>query len=398
MTRPVYICEPIRTPIGSFLGTLSGVSATTLASGVIAELLTRTKLSPEAIQEVILGCVLTAGLGQAPTRQAAIGAGLPKTVQAMTINKVCSSGLKAVMLAANIVESGASEAIVAGGMESMSQAPYLSSSIRNGARLGNTSLEDSILKDGLLDPYGTNPEVKGTHMGNCAELCARENKISRETQDSYAIQSYKRALEAQEKGYFKDEIVPVRIKSHKGESIVDKDEEPTKVNFEKLTSLKPAFEKEGTITAANASKINDGACVMLVCSEEFVKKHGLSPIGKVLSQGWHGQAPEWFTTAPIGAMENALQKAKLDTSQIDLFEINEAFSVVALACANALSIDQAKLNITGGAVALGHPIGASGARILTTLLRNLKRVGGKKGAVGICNGGGEATAMVVERV
>ena len=330
------------------------------------------------------------GTGQAPARQVVIAADLPKTVQAQAINKVCSSGLKAVMLAANSIELGQADSIIAGGMESMSQAPYLLPSMRSGARLGNTEAQDSIIRDGLWDPYNDQ------HMGNCAELCARENKLSREDQDNFALQSYERANKAIADGVFKDEIVPVTISSRRGDTVVDSDEEPGRLKVEKVPSLRPVFEKEGTVTAANASSINDGAAAMIVCSEEYAKSQGLDPVAKIIAQGWHGQDPEWFTTAPVGAVSSALKSCGKSVNDIDLFEINEAFSAVALACSHSLEIPSEKVNINGGAVALGHPIGASGARILVTLLHALKKQGGKFGCASLCNGGGEATAVVVE--
>lgn len=390
MTKPIYICAAKRTAIGSFLGSLASISASALAAETIKTLLSETKLDPTSIDEVILGNVLTAGVGQAPARQAAIFAGLDKNVQAMTINKVCSSGLKAVMLAANSVTLGQAEAVIAGGMESMSNAPYLLPSLRIGARLGNTECVDSIVHDGLWDIYNN------YHMGSAAELCARTYKLTREDQDAFAVESYTRASHAIKNGLFKDEIVPLKIFQNKVETIFDTDEEPGKAKLEKIPSLKAAFEKDGTITAANASSINDGAACMLVCSEEFLKKHKLTPQAQILSQGWHAQSPEWFTTAPVTASKNALLKAGKKIEDLDLLELNEAFSAVALACTSDLKIDPAKVNVHGGAVALGHPIGASGARILTTLIYALKRYQKKLGLAAICNGGGEATALLIE--
>ncbi len=389
--KAIFIVSPLRTPIGSFSGALAACSAPELGQNVVKEILKQTSVPAEAIAEVIMGCVLTAGIGQAPARQVALGAGLPKETQCSTINKVCSSGLYAVMLAARNVELGIAEAIIAGGMESMSNAPYLLPALRSGARLGHTEAFDSIVFDGLWDPYNN------YHMGNAAELCAKDCNLSREAQDEFAIESYRRANEAIANGYFKDEIVPVTIQSRKGESIVDSDEEPGRGKVDKVSGLKPAFKKDGTVTAANASSINDGASGMLICSENFVKKHKLTPIAKLVAQGWYGQEPEWFTTAPIGATEQVLKTAGKKIADVDLFELNEAFSAVALACSAKLKIPADKLNINGGAVALGHPIGASGARILTTLLHALKRTGGNTGIAAICNGGGEATSVLVER-
>ena len=390
--EPIYICNPLRTAIGSFGGTLATVPGPELGAHIIRAVLEQSGAQAESIDEVIMGCILTAGQGQAPARQAAIKAGLPNTTQAMTINKVCSSGLKAVMLAADNIALGHSEAIIAGGFENMSLSPYLLPALRNGARLGHSNAQDSMIVDGLWDPYND------YHMGNAAELCAREHNLSREAQDEFALQSYDRALNAIEQGLFKNEIVPFTVRQRKNEIEFSEDEEPKNLKREKVPSLRPVFDKDGTVTAANASTINDGAAAMLVCSASFAEKNGITPIAQLVSQGWYGQAPEWFTTAPVGAMEKALGKAGKEISDIDLFEINEAFSAVALACGGKLNVDPEKLNVHGGAVALGHPLGASGARILTTLLHALKQRGAKTGAAAICNGGGEATSVVVELV
>ena len=389
---PVFICAAKRTAVGSYQGSLASVSATELGAHVIRAVMEQCGLSNDTIDQVILGCILTAGVGQAPARQAALGAGLANTVQALTINKVCSSGLKAVMLAADAIQLGHAQSVLAGGMENMSQAPYLLPSMRAGARLGHVEAVDSIILDALWDVYND------YHMGCAGELCAREYKFTREMQDAFAIESYTRATNAIKQGFFQEEIVPILVKQKKKELKVDIDEEPARGNIEKIPQLRPVFEKEGTVTAANASPLNDGAAVLLVCSQAFQEKHKLTPLAKIVSQGWHAQAPEWFTTAPVGALRTALAKAELGVDNIDLFEINEAFSSVAMACSQELGIDREKLNIQGGAVALGHPLGASGAKILTTLLHSLKRLGLKRGAVGICNGGGEATALVVERL
>ena len=391
-TQDIFICHPRRTAIGSFAGSLANISAVQLAANVIKAVVAETKLDPAAVDQVILGSVLTAGQGQAPARQAAIYAGLPHTTQAMTINKVCSSGLKAVMLAADQIVAGHAKCLIAGGMENMSLAPYYLPALRNGARLGNSEAQDAIIKDGLWDVYNN------YHMGDAAELCAREHKISRAAQDEFAIESYKRAQAAVSNGTFKSEIVPLKVRRGKDEVIFDSDEEPGKANLERIPTLKPVFQKDGTVTAANASSINDGAAAMIVCDQESITRHKLTPVARVVAQGWFGQAPEWFTTAPVGAVELALKKAGLDASQIDLLELNEAFAVVALACSQQLKLDPAKVNISGGAVALGHPIGASGARILTTLIHALHRTKGRYGIASLCNGGGEATALVIERV
>jgi len=378
--------------LGSLQGSLSTVPASRLAAAVISNLLEQENLNAELVDEVILGSVLTAGQGQAPARQALIAAGLPKSTQALTVNKVCSSGLKAVILAAGKVRLGEADCIVAGGMENMSLSPYLLPGMRVGARLGNVEAVDSMVHDGLWDPYNDQ------HMGNCAELCAEKFSLSREEQDAYALESYARANKATESGLFKSEIVPVTVKSRRSETVVDEDEEPGKLKADKVPDLRPAFKKDGSVTAANASSINDGAAAVFVCSEKFVDQYKLNPLASIESTGWHGCEPEWFTTAPVSALQMALDKAGKKVNQVDLFEVNEAFSAVALACMKELGLDHEKVNVHGGAVALGHPIGASGARILVTLLHALKQRNLKTGAVAICNGGGEATSMVVERV
>lgn len=391
-SRAVFLCGAKRTAIGSLQGALASVPAPQLAATVLEAVIASTGVPKERIDEVILGCVLAAGLGQAPARQAALAAGLPQRVQAMTINKVCSSGLKAVMLAAQAVELGAAEAILAGGMESMSRAPYLLPTLRAGARLGHTQAEDSMIKDALWDVYNN------FHMGSCAELCARTHQISREAQDAFAVESYRRALAAIANGHFREEIVPVTVREGKTEKIFDTDEEPARGRLDKVSQLKPAFESEGTVTAANASSINDGAAAMLVCSEQFAKEFNLKPLARIVAQAGHSQAPEWFTTAPVGAIDALLKKTKCTVESVDLFEVNEAFAVVSLTIASMLKLDPAKVNVSGGAVALGHPVGGSGARILTTLLHGLERLNLKSGVAAICNGGGEATALLVERV
>ena len=390
--RTVYLCAARRTPIGSFQGALASASAPELGASVVKQVLSQSHVPAEEVDGVIMGCVLTAGIGQAPARQAALGAGLPNSVQALSVNKVCSSGLKAVMIAGHEVALGVSNGVIAGGMESMSQAPYLMPSLRTGARLGHTQAVDSIVKDGLWDVYND------FHMGNAAELCARTFKLTREMQDQFAVESYTRAMDAIAAGHFRSEIVPVTVKDGKSEKVVDADEEPGRGKLDKFSSLRPAFDKDGTVTAANASSINDGAAAMLVCSEEFSRRNNLTPMARIVDYGWNAREPEWFTTAPIGAVQMVLNRAKKSVGDIDLFEINEAFSAVALACRSGLEIDPGKLNVCGGAVALGHPIGASGARILTTLLHSLQRTKGRFGVAAICNGGGEATALLVERL
>jgi acetyl-CoA C-acetyltransferase len=391
--REVVIASACRTPIGSFNGSLSSLPAPKLGAVVIDEALKRANVPKEMVDEVIMGCVLTAGVGQAPARQAAIFAGLPTKVECMTINKVCGSGLKAVMLATQAIKLGDADIIVAGGMESMSNAPYILDKARTGYRMGHGQLIDSMIKDGLWDVYND------FHMGNAGELCARECNISRQEQDEFAVLSYKRALEAIEKGYFKEEIVPVKVPQPKGgEVIVDEDEEPKRVNFEKIPQLKPAFDPNGTITPANASKINDGASALVLMSKEKAEELGVKPLARIVAYSSAAKDPAWFTTAPVDAIEKVLKKAGMRKEDIDLFEVNEAFAVVALATLKLGGIPIEKMNIHGGAVALGHPIGASGARILTTLLYAMKRKNAKFGLAAICIGGGEASAVIVEKI
>ena len=385
----VYIVSAKRTPIGSFLGGLSSLTAPQLGSYVLKELVE----DPSTLSEVFMGEVLTAGVGQAPARQAALGAGFPQSLPCTTVNKVCGSGLKAVAMGMEAIKSGNADCVVAGGMESMSQAPFIVSKARQGFMMGHQEIKDSMIYDGLWDPYNNQ------HMGNCAELCALEKKISRDEQDEYSILSYKRAQKAQKEGLFSSEIVPILLKGKKGDEIlIDSDEEPNRVKFEKIPQLKPVFQKEGTITAANASSINDGAAAVLLMSEEMLKGSNYQPIAKIVAYTQHAQAPEWFTTAPVGAIEKVLKKANWSLDQVDLFEINEAFSVVALAAQKALHIPTEKLNIWGGAVALGHPIGASGARLLATLCSQLRHENKSRGVVSLCIGGGEGIAMAIEAV
>ncbi|MGE5479603.1 MAG: thiolase family protein [Chloroflexota bacterium] len=379
-----------RTPIGSFMGSLSSLSAPQLGSIAIRAAIERARVSPESIDEVFMGNVLTAGVGQAPARQAAIYAGLPHSVPCTTINKVCGSGLKAVQLADLAIRAGEAALVVAGGQESMSSAPYLLAKARSGYRLGNGELIDSMVADGLWDVYNK------FHMGSAGELCAEECNFTREAQDEFAIESYKRALAAAENGWFDAEIVPVEISDRKGKALVTRDEEPLKANFEKFASLKPAFKEGGTITAANASSINDGAAALVIASEEYAASRGLKPLARIIAQGGHAQAPERFTTAPAAAIGKILKKANLTVEDIDLFEVNEAFSVVAMHSMREAGIPADKLNVCGGAVSLGHPIGASGARILTTLLYSLLRLGKKRGLATLCIGGGEANAVIIE--
>lgn len=389
----VVIVEAKRTPVGSFGGTLSSLTAPELGSSVIYEVIKSAGIKPDDVQEVVMGNVLTAGIGQAPARQAAIKAGLSERTPATTVNKVCASGTKAIMIAADQIVLGQNEIMVAGGMESMSNVPYYLKKHRFGSKLGHTKTEDGILVDGLWDVYND------FHMGNAGEICAKECNISREQQDEFAIESYKRAINAHEKGYFNDEIVEMKVKGRKGDvTKVTMDEELERVNFDKIPHLKPVFDKEGTITAANASSINDGAAAVLLMSEKKAKELGLRPIAKIKSHASAAKAPEWFTTAPSDAIPIALKRAGIEKNNVDLFEINEAFSVVSLANNQILELDPEKVNIHGGAVSLGHPIGCSGARIVVTLLHALKRTNGTIGCAGICNGGGGASALVVEMI
>jgi len=389
----VVIVSACRTPVGSFRGSLSSLPAPRLGAVVVREAVRRAGIRAEDVDEVIMGNVLSAGVGQAPARQAAIFGGLPTSVECMTINKVCGSGLKAVMLAAQAIRLGDARVIVAGGMESMSNAPYLLERAREGYRMGNGELVDGMIKDGLLDVYN------GYHMGNAAELCAKECQIPRAEQDEYAILSYTRAQAAQKEGRFSKEIVPVEIKGPKGETVtVADDEDVRKTNFEKIPTLKPAFIKDGTVTAANASKLNDGAAALVIMSASRAKELGVKPIAKIIAQASFARDPAWFTTAPADGIAKALKRANLTKDDIDLFEINEAFSVVTLAVNKILGLDVHKVNVNGGAVALGHPIGASGARILVTLLHALEQRQVKRGLATLCIGGGEASAIIVERM
>ncbi|KAA0229467.1 thiolase family protein [candidate division KSB1 bacterium] len=389
--REVIIAGACRTPIGAFQGALAPFSATELGALVVKEAVRRAGLDPKNVDEVIMGCVLPAGVGQAPARQAAIKAGLPVEVTCMTINKVCGSGLKAVMLAAQAIMAGDADIVVAGGMESMSNSPYLLSKARDGYRLGHGELVDSMIKDGLWDVYND------FHMGNAAELCAAECNIPRGRQDEFAITSYKRAQAAQANGLFQKEIVGVPLPQKKGDPIlIADDEEPKKANFEKMAALRPAFDKEGTITAANASKINDGAAAVVVMAREIAEKLGVKAQAKLVGQASAAKKPEWFTMAPIDAIDKILKKSAFSLDKIDIFEINEAFAVVALAAQQQLGIPLEKLNVHGGAVALGHPIGASGCRILVTLIHVLQEYKKKYGMAAICIGGGEASTVIVE--
>lgn len=389
---PVYIVSATRTPIGAFQGQLSSLSAPKLGATAIKGALEKAKIDPSAVGQVFMGNVLSAGIGQAPARQALIHAGIPNTVPATTVSKVCGSGLEAVILGAKTLAVGDTDLVVVGGMESMSNVPYYLDKARSGYRMGNGTLVDGMIFDGLWDPYSD------VHMGNCGDQCAKEYKYSREAQDEYAKESFRKALAAQKEGLFDAEITPVSVPQKKGEAVVVKaDEGPAKGDPSKFASLRPAFSKDGTITAANASSINDGASALVLASEDAVKKHGLTPLARI--SGWAGaaQAPEWFTTAPAKAMDSVAQKLGIKLADVDLVEINEAFAVVAMACADLCKLDHSRVNVRGGAVALGHPIGASGARILTTLLHSLIQQNKKRGLASICIGGGEALALVIER-
>lgn len=391
--KEVVIVSAVRTPIGSFMGGLSTVSATKLGATAIKGALDKINLDPSLVQEVFMGNVLQAGLGQAPAKQAAIGAGLPNTIPCTTVNKVCASGMKAMMFAAQAIRSGDADIVVAGGMESMSQAPFYSMNMRNGNKFGNTNLLDAIFNDGLQDAYSKEA------MGVSGDKTARKYEISRDEQDDFAIQSYKRSAKAWEEGKFKDEIVPVEVPQRRGEPIlVSEDEEYKNVRFDKISDLRPAFTKDGTVTAANASTLNDGASAVIMMSKEKAEELGIKPLAKVISYADASHEPEWFTTAPAKAVSKALDKAGLKASEIDFWEFNEAFSVVGIVNTKLLELDPNKVNVNGGAVSLGHPLGNSGSRIMVTLINVLKQNGGKIGGAGICNGGGGASAMIIENI
>jgi acetyl-CoA C-acetyltransferase len=389
----VVIVSGARTPVGAFNGTLGTLTSPQLGAIAIKEAVKRAGIEPVSIDEIIMGCVLQAGIGQAPARQAAIAAGIPPTVSATTVNKVCGSGLKSAMYGAQAIQVGDSEIVVAGGMESMTNAPYYLMKARNGYRMGNDKIIDGMIHDGLWDPYGNR------HMGNIAEQTARELKITREQQDEFSKASYEKALDAQKNGYFKDQIIPVEIKDRKGNvTIVDEDEDPKKVKFDKSSSLKPSFEKEGTITAFNASSINDGAAAVVMMSKAKAESLKLKPIAKVIAQYTHSHEPDYFTTAPGYVIDKICKKAGIPKESIDLFEVNEAFAVVSCAVNQIAGLDNSKVNVTGGAIALGHPIGSSGARLLITLMYNMQRLNKKYGLVTLCIGGGEAAAMIIEKL
>jgi acetyl-CoA C-acetyltransferase len=388
--KKIVIVSAKRTPIGSFNGTLSSFTAGQLGSIAIRAVVEDSGIDTKLIDEVIMGNVLMGGQGQAPARQAALFAGLPNKVECMTINKMCGSGLKAVMLAQQAILAGDAEIIIAGGQESMTNTPYILPKARSGYRLGHGEVQDLIVLDGLWDVYNQ------IHMGSCAEVCAKEFKFSREELDDFAINSYKRAIHATQSGRFKDEIIPIKIASKKGDTIVDKDEEPERVIFDKIPSLKPVFEKDGVVTAANASSINDGAAALLIMSEEKAKQLGFKPLVEIVAQASAAKAPIDFTTAPADAINKVLKKVNMTVNDIDLYEINEAFAVVSLAVNKLLNLSVDKVNVNGGAVALGHPIGASGARILTTLIYEMKKRDVEYGLASLCIGGGEASALIVK--
>ncbi len=388
----VFIVSAVRTPVASFQGAFSQMPAPKLGAVAIKEAIKRAGVTPNEIDECIMGEVLTAGVGQAPARQAALGAGLNNSTPCLTINKVCGSGLKAVMLAADSIALGHCKIAVAGGQENMTLTPHLLENSRSGYRMGPATVTDSMVKDGLWDPYNN------FHMGTAAELCVKEYKFTREQQDQFAILSYQKAQKAQSSGAFKDEIVSVEVTDRKGVITVSQDEEPGSAKFDKIPGLRPAFDKEGTITAANASKLNDGAAAFVLMSETEAKARGTKPLAQIVAHATFAQDPKWFTTAPVGAIKKALDKAKLKTSDIDLWEINEAFSNVTMAAIKELELNAEKVNVNGGAVAIGHPIGASGARILTTLCYALKNQNKRYGLATLCIGGGEAVALIVERI
>ncbi|MDA9835667.1 acetyl-CoA C-acyltransferase [Flavobacteriales bacterium] len=390
MSSNVYIVSAARTPMGSFLGALSSVPATKLGSTAIQGALKMAGLDPKEIEEVYMGNVLQAGMGQAPARQSALGAGLSESVPCTTINKVCASGMKAIALARATIAMGEADIVIAGGMENMSQVPHYLDA-RKGSKFGDIKMRDGMLVDGLTDVYNK------THMGNCAELCAKENNITREDQDAFAVTSYKRSARAWENGAYKSEVVPVEIPQRKGDPIVfSEDEEYKNVKMDKISTLRPAFDKEGTVTAANASTLNDGASAVILASEEAVNRLGLTPIAKIIGCADAAHDPKWFTTAPSLALPIALDRAGISVEDVDLWELNEAFSVVGIVNNQKLGLNPEKVNVNGGAVSLGHPLGSSGCRIVVTLAHALKARGLKYGAAGICNGGGGASALVIE--
>lgn len=390
--KKVYIVAAVRTPMGSFGGALSSVAATHLGAAAIQGAIQKSGIDATLIDEVFMGNVLQANLGQAPARQAAMFAGLSDKVPCTTVNKVCASGMKSISLAAQSIIAGDNHIVIAGGMENMSQVPHYYNA-RTAVKLGDVKLIDGMVKDGLTDVYNN------VHMGNCAEICAREKEISREEQDAFAIESYTRAAAAWADGRYADEVINVGVPQRKGDPIiVSKDEEYTSVNLDKIPALKPVFDPNGTVTAANASTLNDGASALILASEEAVEKYGLKPLARIVSYADAAQSPEWFTTAPSIAIPKALAKAGMQVSDVDYWELNQAFAVVGLANIKELGLNPAKVDVNGGAVALGHPLGSSGSRIIVTLINVLKQNGGKIGGAGICNGGGGASAMIIENI
>lgn len=389
--RDVYVIAAVRTPMGSFGGSLRDVSATELGAAAIRAVIGKAGISPEAVQDVLMGCVIQANLGQAPARQAARFAGLPDSVNCTTVNKVCASGMKAIAMGAQSIMLGDADVVVAGGMENMSRVPFYAEQMRWGNKYGNVTLSDGLVRDGLTDVYD------GKAMGHAAELCARECGITREEQDAFAVQSYRRSQQAWEEGAFDAEVIPVSIPQRKGDPLIfSRDEEPWNVKFDKIPGLAPAFQKDGTVTAANASTMNDGAAALILMSREKAEALGVKPIARIVSYADAEQAPEWFTTAPSLAIPRALEKAGLGMEDISFWELNEAFSVVGIENSRRLGLDPARVNVHGGAVSLGHPLGCSGARIIVTLIHVLKARQARFGAAGICNGGGGASAMVIE--
>jgi acetyl-CoA C-acetyltransferase len=388
---PVVILGAKRTPLGALLGQFTGVPATQLGATAMGAALAQSGVAADAVDEVLMGCVLPAGLGQAPARQAALAAGLPAAAGCTTVNKVCGSGMKAVMLGHDAILAGSAQLVVAGGMESMTNAPHLLMGSRTGIRYGSTEMLDHMAWDGLTNPYDRQP------MGGFGELCAGKYGFTREEQDAFAAESVRRALLAQSSGNFASEIAPVTVSGRKGDVVVDSDEQPGRCDLNKIASLKPAFKKDGTITAASSSSINDGAAALVLASADRAAALGARPLARIVAHATRSQAPEWFTTAPVGAISKVLDKAGWSLADVDLFEVNEAFAVVAMAPMRELGIEHARLNVYGGACALGHPIGASGARLIVTLLNALERSGGRRGVAALCIGGGEATAIAVER-
>jgi acetyl-CoA C-acetyltransferase len=386
----VVIVGAKRTALGALLGQFTGVPATQLGATAMRAALEQSGVSADDVSEVLMGCVLPAGLGQAPARQAAIGAGIPTSAGATTVNKVCGSGMKAVMLGHDLIKAGSADIVVAGGMESMTNAPHLLMGSRTGIRFGSAEMLDHMAWDGLTNPYDKQP------MGGFGELCAGKYNFTREEQDAFAAESVRRAQAAVANGTFKAEIAPVAVAGRKGDVIVDTDEQPGKCDIAKIPTLKPAFKKDGTITAASSSSINDGAAALVLMSDDNARGRGLAPLARIVAHATHSQAPEWFTTAPVAAIQKVLDKAGWSVGDVDLFEVNEAFATVAMAPIRELGIDHAKLNVNGGACALGHPIGASGARLIVTLIHALQRSGGRRGVAALCIGGGEATAIAIE--